>query len=204
MLTQTERAFLNGQTIPIDLVFDARGMAKELYKVASKDLGCILIIGSPCKASGHRLRTRSGHCAQCNTAVIAFQQRSSADGFVYVMHSPRSGLTKVGSSLDIWKRREQLRAERYAGANDWEVYATAKAPEMGKLEFAVHGRLKTFVKAVPYEKEGRGQLAGECFSCSPAVAISELVEIAGKLGLEVKARTFGEGPEAGHPPISSV
>ena len=112
-LTKEQSAFLAKHNTPISSVFDASGMGKSDYRAAMKELGKTVAIGvTPCKKGNHTMRTRSGHCIQCNPASIAFQKRHLMDGFVYV-----------------------------AGASDWECLFWVKTKNAGKVEFDAHERV---------------------------------------------------------------
>ncbi len=66
MLTQDEIFFLSRYNLSPDDVFDGRHYSQAGARQMAKELGKTLVLGSPCNAAGHRLRTRPGHCAQCD------------------------------------------------------------------------------------------------------------------------------------------
>jgi ABC-type branched-subunit amino acid transport system ATPase component len=72
-----ERAFLVSQKIKPDQVLDARGLTKDQWTRRANAEELLFIYGTPCEAKGHILRTRSGHCIQCDTRKIAFIRRDS-------------------------------------------------------------------------------------------------------------------------------
>jgi hypothetical protein len=96
-LTTEQLAFLESQFVPLSRTFDASGMTRREYQDEMKSLDLIVAYGvSACKARGHTLRTRAGHCCQCNTAALAFLLRFEDRGEVYVASSAKQGLTKIG------------------------------------------------------------------------------------------------------------
>jgi hypothetical protein len=83
-----------------------------------------------CRAIGHRIRTRGGHCAQCNPANIGFTERETANGYVYIAGSRRGRFIKIGATRDVAQRERQLRTERYGGASDWLVLVYDRVDNM--------------------------------------------------------------------------
>ncbi len=130
---------------------------------------------SACRNGGHTLKTKAGHCIQCDTSRIAYQLRNNAAGFVYLAYSQSKKLVKVGFTKNLPKyRAELLNRERYATAIDWEIKKLAKFDkDAGKREFAIHSRLEDFLKPVAYEKY-KGQMVDcrEVFSCPLDVAVT--------------------------------
>ena len=88
MLTKEEIKFLKDHKFSEHDVLDARNMSKPEYKEQSKKQKKPIILGSSCKAGGHRLRTgNGGHCVQCDTSKIAYSRRYSKSGYVYISGS---------------------------------------------------------------------------------------------------------------------
>jgi len=176
MPTQQEIAFLKSQRIPESLVFHGGGLPKKLYKPIMEELGAILVTGtSPCHAAGHTIRTRAGHCAQCDTARIAFQRRHSSPGFVYVAVSAKLGLYKVGSSTDTVKRVKMLNHCGYGGAADWNLIDQVFSPNAGETEFRVHAQLEQFRYPVRYQHEGSWVECREIFRTSGTTVLHSLM-----------------------------
>ena len=68
-----QRKFLRDQKLPLSFLFDASGMRKVDYEAVMKRDEKFFAFGvTPCSKGGHSLRTRSGHCIQCDTAKIAY------------------------------------------------------------------------------------------------------------------------------------
>ena len=178
MPTKQEIDFLKAQRIPESLIFHGGGLPKRLYKQIMKELGAILITGaSPCKAAGHTIRTRAGHCAQCDTANIAFQRRHSSPGFVYIATSPRLGLHKVGSSKDVNKRLYSLNRFGYGGSDDWSLVDQVYSATAGKTEFNVHAQLEQFRHPIRYQRDGSWVECREIFKASATTILQALLAV---------------------------
>lgn len=163
-LTRDQQQFLKNQKIPESLVFDAAGMAARARRAQMRALGAVVCIGvSPCQAAGHTLRTAAGHCAQCNTHALAFQQRCREKGFVYVAESKSLGLVKIGTTQDIDRRIQSLRALGYGGADDWHIKVQFSSSEAGRVELAAQSGLQRFRVDASYQREGRSIVARELF-----------------------------------------
>lgn len=134
----------------------------------------------PCQKGGHTLRTKAGHCIQCDTAKIAYQFRHSAAGHVYLAFSSVAKLAKVGFTKGSPQDRvDFLCRERYGNATDWELHKAARfEKDAGRKEFAVHSLLESHLKLVTYEKY-KGQMVEcrEVFSCDLAVALKAFDQV---------------------------
>ena len=148
-ITDAEWAFLVSQKIPLSHLFDARGRTATSWEDEAKREGSLFGLSSEC-FQGHRLRTRSGHCIQCDTSRIAYMRRSSAPGFVYVAPSKAKKLLKVGCCIDVEQRERNLNNHIYGGASDWEVIAWCKTTAMGEVEFDIHRQLADISIEIPY------------------------------------------------------
>ncbi len=72
-LTDEQLLFITEHKIPVEKVFDATGLKKSDYSEIMKSSDKWLAIGTiPCAKFNHTMRTRSGHCVQCNPAAINF------------------------------------------------------------------------------------------------------------------------------------
>lgn len=170
-LSKDEVAFLKEQGIAPSQVFDASFTKKKLdVQKQMETLDLSFYFGhSACRSGGHTLRTKAGHCIQCDTSKIAYQLRHSAAGYIYLAYSQDKKLAKVGfTKNDPQERAELLRQEKYANASDWDVKKIAKyEKDAGRREFAIHSRLGHYQKSITYEKY-KGQMVEcrEVFSCS--------------------------------------
>jgi len=176
MPTPQEIAFLQAQRIPESLVFHSGGLPKRLYKPIMKELDAILVTGAtPCAAAGHTIRTRAGHCAQCDTAKIAFQKRYSSPGFVYVAVSKKLGLHKVGSCLNVARRLKALNSSGYGGASDWTVIDQVYSSNAGQTEFEIHALLNQHQSSVRYLRENSWVECRETFSASAETVLRAML-----------------------------
>jgi hypothetical protein len=112
-LTDEETYFLSGLGFSADDVYDVRGVSKWIWQKQAKEAGKDIVLGNECRKGGHRLRTRAGHCLQCDPKKISFQQRHSGKGYVYIAGSMSGRLIKIGTCSGLDQRLRQIRAERY-------------------------------------------------------------------------------------------
>lgn len=180
MLTKEEVGFLRSQGMSADDVFDTKGRSPKAVKVEAKAAGKRLLLGSPCQAAGHRLRTRAGHCVQCDPSKIAYQHRTEVPGDVYLAVSKSLGWVKIGSSTNISQRRYKLNFDAYGGADDWKLVFYVRASDHGRLELAVHSALSRYAVEAAYIKDGQHQVSRECFKCADLVALNAIVDCAAR------------------------
>lgn len=176
MLTRDESDFLKAQGLSPADVYDGRGQSSAAWKAGVRSAGKTVVLGSPCSSKGHRLRTRSGHCAQCDTAKLSYQKRHNTEGYIYIAGSKAARLLKVGTCVDIEQRRRNLRNQMYGGISDWEMLFTAKVDAGGKVEGDALARLSKFKVVRMYEKDGKKQEAAEMLKTSFSVALSVVQE----------------------------
>jgi hypothetical protein len=182
-LTQAERIFLQKHGIALTDVYDARGQSMEAWRKRAKDEDKRFIVGTACAKGGHRLRTRSGHCIQCNPANITFQKRHGKAGCVYIAGSLKLRLIKVGGSTSLAFREDRLSEESYGGADDWRLLKRERAPEYGKLEQRVHALLKPWAVEASYAKGAHAQHAREVYACGFSQAARALEQAMKDLSL---------------------
>ena len=95
-LTKSQLAFIQRMQLDSYSLFDASGLRARDWKLQMKELGKLVAFGvTPCSAGGHSLRTRAGHCLQCNTANLSFLKRMSDRGEVYVAWSSGAKIAKI-------------------------------------------------------------------------------------------------------------
>lgn len=175
-LSTDQIEFFQSQRVPLSDVFDATGMRKVDYAVAMKEVGVNFAFGTtPCGKGGHSLRTRAGHCIQCDTSKIAYQLRHATPGYVYLAGSASTKLLKVGTSIDVGDREKKLSEYAYGGATDWRILASVWVNEAGRTEFAVQDRLRDYATPAQYVRQGRIQGCYELFNCSYERAVEALV-----------------------------
>ena len=166
-LTPEQRAFLAAHGIPLSDMFDASGMRKSDYSEAMREAGKNFAFGvSACGKGAHTLRTRAGHCIQCDHAKIAFMIRHEAPANVYIGGSLRGEHIKVGSSGLVQERRMLLNSYRYGGHSDWGMLAWAFTPAAGRVEFDVHTKLARYSAPGEYWHGGVRRSCYELFKCN--------------------------------------
>jgi hypothetical protein len=174
-LTNEQLAFLKVQKISPSWLFDGSGLSKRARDEAMDALEKYFYYGgAPCAKEGHTLRTKAGHCIQCDTSKIAYQLRNSAAGYVYLAYSKSTKLCKVGfSKHHPQDRKDFLNKEAYGNITDWDIKKIiALKKDAGKKEFEIHSTLEMYQKAITYEK-ARGLIVEcrEIFSCDYQVAL---------------------------------
>lgn len=170
--------FIVRHKIPIDRVYNATGMKPSIYGPAMSAGGYEIAVGvTPCKKEGHTIRTRSGECAVCNPAALAFQKRFSIEGYVYLAHSERLKLVKVGFSRDVQDRQYMLNLLAYGGAADWQIIKHALIENGGAIELQLQQRLSQHKAPAGYIKQGSWVECNELFQCSVAEALLEFEKV---------------------------
>lgn len=186
-LTFEQLAFLKEQKIELKYVFNAHDLKKEEYKEIMKDLNMIIAYNvTPCKAYGHTLRTRSGHCCQCDTSKIAFQLRANARGVTYLAGSLAGELIKIGYTKAVEIRSESLNRTKYANYSDWEILFAVESKFAGKIENLVNTELNKYFISNSYEHDSHSQQAYETFKCSYEKGKQMILEICKKNNLDFK------------------
>ena len=137
----------------------------EYYPIMKRQNKLIAYNTPPCK-NGHTLRTRSGHCPQCNTACLRFLQRSSEKGFVYIAAGLKGKICKVGFTSSVPTRAESLNRTSYANLQDWEILFAIQSDNAGKIEEAVKSTLYQYADTLDYDHDGKLQSASELLRCN--------------------------------------
>jgi len=175
-LSPEERKFLARMELTEADVFDGRRSATTIAKRRAKAEGKRAMLGTPCASGGHRLRWLSGHCAICNPSGRAYSRRYSEKAFVYVAHSAQLRLCKIGFAQSVAARALSLKAQRYAGADDWREVISVEAENAGAIERATLVALgRSAVSGLYWDKDGKSQECKEVFRCSPEEAKSALL-----------------------------
>lgn len=177
-LTDEQQAFLAQHQIPSDKVFDATGMMVGEYKLAMREGGYWVAIGvTPCKESGHMLRSRAGHCIQCDPARITYLKKHSIPGRVYVAWSAAKGLVKIGVTNNTQKRVVLLNSDGYGGAYDWKLVRAWECDEAGKVETKAHQNLESHAAGGLYLKNDKAIESKELFACAAEHAVHVIEQI---------------------------
>lgn len=82
-----ELEFLKRHGVKLEEVHDGQRQSQARRRTEAERLGKTLVLGPPCQAANHRLRTRAGHCVQCDPKKLAYQTRHTAPGYVYIAGS---------------------------------------------------------------------------------------------------------------------
>jgi len=176
--TEEQLEFFLRHEIPLSQVFDATGYSTGEYKAIMRELGMVVAIGvSPCARSGHTVRTRAGHCAQCGTHNLAFLRRFDDAGYVYVAFSESLQLVKVGTTSDTNARLTTLNYFGYGGAYDWSIQFFSHCQRAGRVEFLAQQALWRYVVWRDYVKQGESVRCQELFKCPAKGAIAAVKNV---------------------------
>lgn len=164
-----------------------------------------MVNGLPCgNDRTHLLRTRHGHCVECNPASIAFQGRKSQEGFTYLAGSERTKQLKIGMAIDPQRRGHVINQLCYGGASDWKLLALVQSRNCGLIEYETQRILADHQVEGTYLKDGREQACFELFRHSHREALKALKTVAARHGGEVTMELAPDGrydaAEVPHPP----
>lgn len=171
-------------------VYDGRSQRSAVWKARVRETGQTLVLGTPCEAAAHRLRTRSGHCAQCNPANIAYQNRHNSSGYVYIAGSVTRRVIKIGTALDIEQRCKNLVNQCYGGITDWTILFFAEVDNGGLVESFALRRLEGYRFDFDYIKDGKRQRATEILEVNFSQALKAVVDAIG--GRKVRKPWYDE------------
>lgn len=174
ILKPSELAFLHSQNLTADDVYDARFMYQLQWFKEIKEAGKTIALGSPCRKAGHRLRSRKGHCVQCDTKILAFAGRYDLKQYLYVAGSLQARLIKIGVCKDLRQRINQICSERHGDARDWAVIYAVEIERAGEIEERVLSRLGKFAIDSSYWKNGFQQQSIELRRCSISQALEAM------------------------------
>jgi hypothetical protein len=178
ILTQSELRFLASQGLSADDVFDARRLPQAYWFKRIDETNKTVALGSKCRSAGHRLRSRRGHCVQCDTSKLGYQARYRADQYVYIAGSRSAKLIKIGTCSDLDQRERQVRAERYGSEGDWRFIFHMEVSRAGEIENLAQSRLSRYCLIRPYWKNGSMRDSIELLQCSFSRARTTLMEVA--------------------------
>ncbi len=179
MLTPAEKSFLRSQGLAEADVYDARNQSTSYWKRRVREAGKTVVLGSPCSKEGHRLRSRSGHCVQCDTKKLAYQKRYHSDGYVYIAGSLSAKVLKIGTAINVDQRERNLCGHNYANISDWKIIFHVAVADAGEVEQRALRSLEFFRQGRTYEKDGRVQVAGEVIDARLARVASAVVDAIG-------------------------
>lgn len=175
-LSSEQIYFLYTQGIPISKAFNAENLGKNEYnKIMEEDDMMVAYNVTPCKSKGHTLRTKYGHCVQCNTQSIAFISRYSQEGVVYLAYSSKLSLCKVGTCKDINNRLRTLNSHGYGGANDWIIFDSFPTENAARIELNIQNAVEAYKCDVFYKRTGKTIKCQEIYKCQPEVLLKILL-----------------------------
>lgn len=181
-LTKDQKTFLKRLDIPEWRVFDVVGMQRKDYMLEMAATDKWIAIGTnPCTKEGHTMKTRSGHCPQCDTKQLGFLTRYDKPGEVYIAQGKRGKLIKIGFALEAQSRLAGLNSYAYGGVTDWEIKLVLTCNKANRVETMAHSLIANhrITTSVPtYFKNGRLVECRELFGCKYVVAESAVLEAA--------------------------
>lgn len=166
LFSEDELYDLDKHGVPLTQVYDGRGLSAKERKLRAKASGALLVLAAPCNKSGHRLRTRSGNCFQCDPKQLTYQTRWRQSGWVYIAASLSGRLFKIGCTTSPRMRESQIRSLGYAGFSDWRIITAACVAEMGVCESKVMTTMSSKRVVVPFLNHGDVKLGKEVFRTS--------------------------------------
>ena len=155
------------------------------WKVAAKESGfdLVLVESSRC---GHRLKTRTNSCFECNPQSIKRLQRHYRAGTVYIAYAEEVSLLKVGSTENIDIRMKTLRNQGYGEVNDWRLIAAADVSCAGKIETQLLNMLPGERREAGYLNRHNGQRSRELIKCAPRTAWWHFVRLINRVNGRIK------------------
>ncbi len=180
-LTVKQMKFLEGLGVPLDKTFDASHYSASEYREVMSFHDLWIAYGvTPCKANGHKLRTRRGHCVQCKPAALAYLTRYSEDQYIYFAYSSSTRLTKIGITKNMYQREESLNKQKYGGVDDWKIISSAYVLKAGEVETEIHNVLRKYQILSCTYKDGRDQATYELFKCTKSLGLKHFRKIVSK------------------------
>ena len=194
-LTVEQKRFLESQGLSEQDLFNAQGMTQSEYYPIMKQQNKLIAYNTPPCKNGHTLRTRSGHCPQCNTAYLRFSRRSSDAGFVYVAASLSGRISKVGFTSAIATRAESLNRTYYASLNDWKILFAIQSQNAGRIEDAVKSSLSQYSDTLEYDHDGKLQSASELLRCNYLKIREAIISVCKKYKYKYKTVLYLDEPD---------
>jgi hypothetical protein len=170
-LDRAELNFLNNYNVPMENVFDATGLDKHRCKeIMGRNSYQISWGRYACRNNGHKLRTRSDHCVQCNPNYLMYQNRYADTKFIYIAESSSNKVIKVGTTIGPSQREISLNDQNYGGFNDWSMTYFIRVNNSGDIETKLHNALSKYKFIGYYIKDDSWQEAREMFKVNSSVA----------------------------------
>lgn len=175
-LSAEQIQFLVSQNIPLSKTFDAIGYSKKDYSQIMKEDDLLVAYNTtPCNLFSHTLRSRHGHCIQCNTQALAFIRRYSEKGIVYLLHSHSLNKCKIGTCRDINERLRTLNSQRYGNANDWRLIDCLATENSARVEYNISKMLSPYRFDTEYIRTGKIIKCQEIYDC-PIYIAQEIIK----------------------------
>ena len=175
-LRPDQQAFLTANRIPLSAVFDASGLSKSQYSPIMKSMEKWVAIGvTPCNKFGHQMRTRAGHCMQCNELAHVFLQRHINPGEVYIAGSNKGAFIKIGTAKSSLNRINSLNSIGYGGVDDWKLILVMQVKDAGLIEFVAQKSISEFAYPTSYLRDGKKVECVETFRCKYSRAKTALL-----------------------------
>lgn len=169
--------FIKTNNIPLEKVFDASGLSRAQYSERMKNHGFIVAIGvTACSAGGHSMRNRWGHCVQCNSAALAFQDRYTKEMYLYIAQPSCEHLTKIGITDNVEERARQLNSHKLGGFTTWTIKYSVLCENAGQVEHSVGTLLANFNKPTTYHSK-QGQISREVYACTFDQAFNAIARV---------------------------
>lgn len=183
-LTKEQASFIKKIGLSVCDAFDASEMLAKDWKLQMRDVDKLIAFGvTPCKKFGHSLRTRAGHCVQCNTANLGYLLRFSKRADVYVAWSSTGKLAKIGYSKDANLRSLTLNEWKYGGQDDWEIKLIYECDEAGRVEKTAQTKLARYRKpGITYMNGLVKRSCTELFKCKLREALEALESTVHSIG----------------------
>lgn len=175
-LKKQEIAFLDKHRIALEQIIDATGLARAEYAPLMESSGSLVAIGVTACELGHRMRSKSGKCVQCNPSTLAYAKRYYEPAFVYVAYSKSGGLAKVGhTQVGMSRRIALLKSQKCGGYSDWVEQCSRWCPSGPQIEDEIHALLSEFRTEREYgSKQGTSR---ELYCCPAYKAIGAYIRV---------------------------
>lgn len=161
--------FLNHHGISESEILDATTMETWEYKETMSLYGYKVATGvSPCIAYGHTLRGVAGHCIICKPEGLDYRARYNKPGYVYIAHSAKSQLVKVGMTKNSPQTRIKiLNSSGYGEISDWKLIKSRHFMNKGHIENEIKKQFNVYLTPIEFYRYNSWILetSTEIFNC---------------------------------------
>ena len=185
-MTSEQVNFCKHHGIKMKYLLNAKNMSTSEWKNRLEAEGKVFAYNTSICRRGHNsgIRSKSGHCVECNPSAISHSLRSHIEGIVYIAQTDKGGIIKVGMTSDYVERENSLNRTEYAGYNDWELLYATKVERAGKIEDIAQQLLSKYSISKLYDHDSHLTEAYELFSCNPATARAAIEEACKSLNVD--------------------